>query len=86
LVKHDDNVTILLNGKNTLDPPCNIQLTHLSEPKSIEILYKNIRSSVHVISTFFGKPLKRINFLQGNMIAFLTLTLSSLMESIKVLP
>jgi hypothetical protein len=63
LVKHDDNMAILLNGKNTQDPPCNIRWTHLSEPKSIEILYKNIQASVHVISTFFEKHLKRINLL-----------------------
>jgi hypothetical protein len=83
-VKHGDNVVILLNGKNTQDPPCNIRWTHLSEPKSIEILYKNIQASVHAISTFLGKHLKRINLLQSNMVVFLMLTLSSLMERTKV--
>ena len=65
-------------GEDTQDLSHNIRWLHLSESKPIDVLYKNIQVRIHSNSTFTRKHSSK-NILRHKVIAFLTLTLGSLM-------
>ena len=79
LMKHGHNIPIFINGEDTQDFSYNIRWLHLSESKPIDVLYKNIQVRIHSNSTFTRKHSSK-NILRHKVIAFLTLTLGSLME------
>jgi hypothetical protein len=58
LMKHRHNMPIFVNGEDTQDFSHNIGWLHLSESKTIDILYKNIQARIHFISTFIRKYFK----------------------------